>query len=49
MENTMNSALTQTPTDKVVYKSDDFDQFSYLDYNRPVKEARMKTIASSIE
>ena len=45
----MNSKLTQTPTDKVVYKSDDFDQFSYLDYNRPVKEARMKTIASSIE
>ena len=45
----MNSKLTQTPTDKVVYKSDNFDQFGYLDYNRPVKEARMKAIASSIE
>ena len=44
-----NNALRKTPTDKVVYKSDDYSLFSYLDYNRPVNEARMRTIASSIE
>ena len=44
-----NNALRKTPTDKVVYKSDDYSLFSYLKYNRPVNEARMKTIASSIE
>ena len=45
----MNSKLTQTPTDKVVYKSDDYSLFGYLNYNRPVKEARMKKIATSLD
>lgn len=43
------NTIRQTPTDKVVYTSDDYSLFSYLKYNRPVTEGRMKHIASSID
>lgn len=45
----MIDALKQTPTDKVVYTSDDYSLFGYLNYNRPVKEGRMKKIAASLD
>ena len=41
--------LRKNPTNKVVYSSSDYHLFSYLDYNREIKESRMLRIARSIE